>query len=79
MKLTKVLVAVALVAVFAAGALALAARPLPGGGRCGPKGIYCLDVWDPVECADGRVYSNQCYADRACAPKPCVPLGDVLQ
>lgn len=42
----------------------------PGGGGC-PKDIMCLDVWDPVQCADGIVYSNQCYADRACAPKPC--------
>lgn len=38
-----------------------------------PKDIVCLDVWLPVICANGVTYSNQCYADRACAPGPCVP------
>lgn len=32
---------------------------------CGPDA--CLDVWNPVICSDGRVYSNMCYARRACA------------
>ncbi len=36
---------------------------------CGPDA--CLDVWRPVICSDGRVYSNLCYAQRACA-KGCV-------
>lgn len=64
--------AVALVAVVAAGTVSFAGKPAPGGGKC-PKNILCLDVWDPVVCADGITYSNQCYADRACAPKPCTP------
>lgn len=58
------------------GSLAFAAKPpkppKPTPGGC-PKDIACLDVWDPVVCADGVTYSNQCYADRACAPKPCYP------
>lgn len=67
---------VGLVAVLAAalivGTAAFAKRPGGGGGGGGcPKDILCLDVWDPVQCADGVVYSNQCYADRACAPQPC--------
>lgn len=48
----------------------------PGGGGSGcPKDIVCIDLWDPVVCADGVTYSNQCYADRACAPKPCQSVG----
>lgn len=47
------------------------ARP-PGGG-CN-KGTYCLDVYRPVICSNGQVYSNDCYAAKACA-KGCVPWG----
>ena len=62
-----------------AASIAFAKRPAPPPppppvGGC-PKDIMCLDVWDPVTCADGITYSNQCYADRACAPGPCVPAG----
>lgn len=49
---------------------ALAGRKPPSGGG---GGKVCPDVWDPVICADGVVYSNQCYADVAKAPKPCYP------
>ncbi len=35
---------------------------------------YCLDVWRPVICPDGNVYSNDCYAARACQSN-CVPWG----
>jgi hypothetical protein len=57
------------------GTLAFAAKnppppPPPPTGGC-PKNINCLDVWQPVTCANGVTYSNQCYADRACAPGPC--------
>jgi hypothetical protein len=38
-----------------------------------PRDIQCLDVWDPVICDDGQVYSNDCYAYRACATG-CVPF-----
>ncbi len=26
----------------------------------------CLDVWNPVICPNGQIYSNDCYARRAC-------------
>jgi len=75
-KLVRILLLVALVLVIAFGTVALAGKPKPpgGGGGC-PKDIVCPDVWDPVTCADGITYSNQCYADRVCAPKPCSPAG----
>ena len=56
------------VAIYAA-ASAVAAPP---GGPCF-KG-YCLDVWRPVICPNGMVYSNDCYAARACQTN-CVPWG----
>ncbi|MEM9557132.1 MAG: hypothetical protein AAGC60_22935 [Acidobacteriota bacterium] len=40
-----------------------------------PRDILCLDVWDPVICDDGRIYSNFCYAYRACATG-CTPFLD---
>jgi len=72
----KVSLCLALAAVALMGTLAYAGKkppppPPPGGGGC-PRDFYCLDVWQPVTCADGITYSNQCYADRACAPGPCV-------
>jgi hypothetical protein len=55
------------VLVLVAGA-ATFAKGKPGGVKpCKYSMIYCLDVWDPVVCDDGRVYSNACYARRACA------------
>ncbi len=52
------------------------ARGKPGGGGGGcPRDIMCPDVWDPVICNDGQVYSNGCYAYRECATG-CVPYGD---
>ena len=49
-----------------------AAGPWIGGPICPWAPFYCLDVWDPVTCSNGVTYSNQCYADRACATG-CVP------
>jgi hypothetical protein len=49
-------------------------KPKPGGG-CPRTGVACLDVWDPVICSDGHVYSNSCYAWVACATG-CQPYGD---
>ena len=42
-------------------------------GRC-----LCPQIYAPVECAHGKVYSNQCVADCRNA-KDCVPLGAVAQ
>lgn len=44
----------------------------PPRGPCGPRN--CLDVWNPVICSNGVVYSNACYASRACATG-CTPWG----
>lgn len=79
-KVVKLALGLILLATVITGSVSLAAKPGSGGGGhgcigCCPKDIYCLDVWDPVICADGIEYSNQCYADRACAPKPCYPSG----
>lgn len=63
----------ALVGSLVVGTYAYAKRPIPGSG-CPRYGIYCLDVWDPVICSNGVVYSNSCYAYVACATG-CVPYG----
>lgn len=60
---------------LAAGAVAFAkGKPVPGDKPCKNSFIFCMDVWDPVVCDNGKTYSNQCYADRACATG-CVPSG----
>jgi hypothetical protein len=63
--------------VIAASAMTLAAPPRPGSG-CPRRGIYCLDVYNPVDCTDRfgvvRTYSNSCYAYVACATG-CTPGG----
>jgi len=61
------------VAVIATAAVSLADPPFVVG--CW-RDIECLDVWRPVICSDGKVYSNSCYAYRACATG-CVPYADV--
>jgi hypothetical protein len=51
-----------------------------GGGFIAPCpywNIYCLDVWDPVICSNGQIYSNDCYALRACQ-FDCEPWGGFL-
>lgn len=58
-------------------ALALAGAAVSFGVRpaqavCGSG--YCIDVWAPVICSNGQVYSNSCYARLACATG-CVPYG----
>lgn len=58
---------VAAAAVVAVATTALAARP--------PKNPpSCPDVYAPVICADGNIYSNGCYASIA-GQKNCVPWG----
>jgi hypothetical protein len=69
---SKVLFVLVLVAVVAAGTIAYAAK----GGKpkpCKWSDLICMDVWDPVQCDDGKIYSNACYAKRACATG-CVPI-----
>ena len=76
----KTILSVAKFSVFALvmGALAYSSTALakkPGGGGGGGGGTQCPDVWDPVICSDGQVYSNYCYASVAGATG-CVPYGD---
>ena len=78
------------IGVFAFGVLSLVATGnavagKPGGGGsggtgsgCPRQGIYCLDVWQPVICSNGVVYSNSCYAYVACATG-CTPYGGDTQ
>ena len=56
--------------VIATAAVSLADPPRPWIGCW--RDINCLDVWNPVICDNGQVYSNGCYAYRACATG-CVP------
>jgi len=53
-------------AVFAVGVLAVAAH------AAGPA--VCPQIYAPVICSNGKIYPNQCYADKAHA-KDCVPYG----
>ena len=73
-KVLRIVFVLALIGAGVMGATVWAKKPPTGGGGC-PRDIQCLDVWNPVICADGIVYSNSCYAYRACAPGPCVSYG----
>jgi len=67
-------VSVAMFVAVSAGLIALvpgAPAEAKGGG---PK--LCPEIYAPVICDNGKVYPNQCYADRAHA-KNCVPYGDI--
>jgi hypothetical protein len=65
---------IAIALALTAGALSVSTVEAAAG--CPRKDVYCLDVWDPVICSNGVVYSNSCYAYRACATG-CVPYGAV--
>ncbi|MCC6678189.1 MAG: hypothetical protein IT436_13695 [Phycisphaerales bacterium] len=76
--MTMGMAAAAVIAVVGFAATSYAKPPGGGGGGggkgCGPDA--CLDVWQPVICSDGQIYSNYCYAAKACATG-CVPYGDI--
>jgi hypothetical protein len=57
---------VAFVSILAAGAAALLSQPATAGPR------VCPQIYAPVICDNGRVYPNQCEADRHHA-RNCVP------
>ena len=78
--LPKLALAAALTALTGAGTHAFAAA---GGGsvsaaagtakKCKPNpNPICYQIYDPVTCSNGQTYTNQCYADAACATG-CVP------
>ena len=64
---------IALAAALTVGALSIPA-PSQAVSNC-PRPILCTDNWNPVICSNGVVYSNSCYAYRACATG-CVPYGN---
>ncbi|HSS47718.1 MAG TPA: hypothetical protein VLX28_02115 [Thermoanaerobaculia bacterium] len=59
-------------AALMAGALAIPA-PSKALGFCNHHG-NCPEVYSPVICSNGVVYSNACFAGLACATD-CVPYG----
>ena len=67
-----VLTALSVAGTLGPGSTAQAAKP--GGGSGCPRDILCYDLYAPVICSNGVVYSNDCYAYRACATG-CVPYG----
>ena len=68
----KTLTKLALALALAGAAVSLGVQPAQA--VCG-GGFLCPDVWKPVICSNGQVYSNSCYASAACATG-CVPYGD---
>jgi hypothetical protein len=70
-KVSKLMFAVGVIGVAAVALQALAAGPARPGSGCPRRGIYCLDVYQPVECTTRfgtrAVYSNGCYAYIDCA------------
>jgi hypothetical protein len=71
-----------LIGVLALGVVAListgdsvAAKGGPSCNTCPRTCIACIDLWNPVICSDGHVYSNSCYAYVACATG-CQPYGN---
>jgi hypothetical protein len=81
MKLKKIQIVliIVIVATMVAGTVAFAkGKPQkPDDDYCKWSDLNCLDVWIPVICNDGVIYSNACYAMRACATG-CVPYGDPI-
>jgi hypothetical protein len=63
--------AFAVVFALTLGFLSVATSPVEAKGRC-----LCPQVYAPVECDRGKIYSNQCVADCRNA-KNCVPIGAI--
>jgi hypothetical protein len=69
--LPKIAFAIALTGALGAGSASFAA------GKCKPNpNPICYQLYNPVLCSNGQVYTNQCYADAACATG-CVPYNPV--
>jgi hypothetical protein len=71
-ELGRLAVGVAVGSAMVVGTLSLAESP--GAGERG-GGCNCIDLWRPVICSNGVVYSNSCYASCAHATG-CRPYGD---
>jgi hypothetical protein len=65
---------IAVAAALAVGALSI---PAPSQAACGNPGTLCPDVYAPVICSNGHIYSNSCEASKACATG-CVPYADAM-
>ena len=65
--------AMLVVAALVVGVSASAKKPAPPPPK--PGDCNCVDVYDPVICSDGVIYSNLCQATCAKATG-CVPYGD---
>lgn len=76
MKRTKLLTKTILAATLAVGSLAMAtsseAKP-----KCPTSGIICTTQYDPVICANGKIYGNACFALADCAVG-CVPYEEPI-
>ena len=75
MKKLSLIPKIALAIALTAGALAVS-TPSEAVSGCPRPGILCPDIYNPVICSNGKVYSNSCYAYVACATG-CVPYGEV--
>jgi hypothetical protein len=64
------------IALFA-GSLSFATPSMANHGGChkNPNPI-CPALYAPVQCDNGKTYSNQCFADADCATN-CVSVGGV--
>ena len=60
-------------ALFGVGLVTAAVVGWVSVAMAGPK---CPAIWAPVICDNGKVYPNQCEADRHHAQN-CVPYGDL--
>jgi hypothetical protein len=58
---TKIRMLVLGLAISAVGGISYADKCVPD-----PNPI-CYQIYAPVKCSDGVTYTNQCYADAACA------------
>jgi hypothetical protein len=67
----KVAFAIALTGAICAGSVSTASA------KCKPNpNPICYQLYSPVICSNGVVYTNQCFADAACATG-CVPYNQV--
>lgn len=65
---------ISLLVLAGAAVVAITSFSNAAGGGGGPQ--LCPDIYAPVICDGGKIYPNQCYADRQKA-KNCRPYGDI--
>jgi hypothetical protein len=73
--LNKLALAAALATLTGAGVSTHAAAA-QAAKKCKPNpNPICYQIYAPVTCSNGQTYTNQCYADAACATG-CVPASN---